>query len=1193
MIHVCAMETRRDYVDAVPPKQHSSHANLPVLSILSKDCKRGMVFLPRRVLNLARFALLAVFLLPSIGCSGSLKTTAIDRPLLKSQVVLEELEFFRRPVAEGHFVRVRKEDDPVEPLRWIDLGMATLSVAAMSPNRRLAVVKSPSQTIVYDLVDRKHRHEWNELFQEVEFNSDGTCLVTVSSNKISVWDTTTFQSKCQIIGEPLPWRDRRSALWGSVAIDPKGEQIAVNNHEHLFDAKSSDGLLIYSVREGQFKRSIDLPPESQARFGTPRFLLDGRRLLCTCWKASQSFDALYDTNSGNMLAEFLQDGQQVAISPDGRSFAIGPCEGTNFQLGSRWKAPSKLTICDAESGRVKRTIEYALSTRQFAFSPDSQRLLVAYDARGETAKKEGDRGHLVEWDVVTGKELFKATDARKSFATVAYSPSGNRRFATTEAPNGVDDDVSRWLNGWDVESGIALEIESIEWTSNGFEKFIFFPKGEVFIDAQGPFELKNVLNNEKVLSLPDFRCGAFDAEFMPSEDKFTIHGSLYDVASGKRIGRRVGSKSTFLDGGRLLFSKTHDHVEIIDVLSGSVRWHFDVRGVDAIGDAAISRNGECVAIAFETHPYRRFPQRVVLLQEVARPFEPIIIRASASAVAFHPDGKSLLLANEDAINEYEVPSGRLVREVWKSLGRTFDMSYSNDGRSVAIGGVRGHQDFAEFVDPSDGGWAVILDASTGRTQHLDGHASPVTCVAFSEDNSIIATGSMDSEVRVWNPTGKLLKSFGAHRSPIRDVAINSDNTLLLSTALDGAALWDLSSMLDPPRPTPSVARTFQMEEEYQSALNHAELSEQGHFFSQSTFTQQGPTPEIHVAKQHWNLVQIGKRNSRVLNQRIRTYPHWFDLLGSETSVQAPPKTSLRQWPEDLRLLDISTDQSLAALVNRKERQLVVMDTNSKRIHSFPLPDLPDKMMSREASFSRSSNFLIVQTSHWDSKQLDVYDLRIAKHRYTIKDIHIENAKCFAIDPKERTLLVRQEGSLRELYHLQTGQPIASKVLIQSFDADYSDSGHFIVATPRNPYSEQTLVELYDPHTLERVQSFQCDYPAVFAEVTPDGKRTIVGHLYGNGAHLLSCWNVETGKPLWSRAGSAGRHGVFSPTGKYFLCGDKALWTLWEVECGEVQCVIALDERDQRLPQESAVFAPQEDALFFGGMEGPQLWSERR
>ncbi len=225
--------------------------------------------------------------------------------------------------------------------------------------------------------------------------------------------------------------------------------------------------------------------------------------------------------------------------------------------------------------------------------------------------------------------------------------------------------------------------------------------------------------------------------------------------------------------------------------------------------------------------------------------------------------------------------------------------------------------------------------------------------------------------------------------------------------------------------------------------------------------------------------------------------------------------------------------------------------------------------------------------------MDVYDLSIAKHQYTIKNIHIENARCFAIDPKERTLLVRQEGSLRELHHLQTGQPIASKELIQYFDADYSDSGAFVVATPRNPYSEQTLVELYDPQTLERTQSYQCDYPAVFAEVTPDGKRTIVGHLYGNGAHLLSCWNVETGKQLWSRAGSAGRHSVFSPTGKYFLSGDKTIWTLWEVESGEVQCVIALDEGDQRLPQESAVFSPQEDALFFGTMDGPQLWSERR
>lgn len=1136
--------------------------------------------------SLLYFITLAVLLCKLVFCAGCRKTTTTHRPIPTGQRHLVELEAFSRPVKAGEFARLPRDDDPVQPLRWVHFGTSLKRFVAISPDRKQAVVSSMTQTIVYDLVDRKHLHEWNELFQEAMFSPDGKFLVTRKQNKISVWDSKTFQARCKIVGGLSRWRDTRG-LWGvSVAIDQKGEQIAVNNHRQHFDDNSPEGLLIYSTRDGQLKYSIKHPYECASQF-----LLDGKRLLCSRLGSEGNLHVLFDISTGKELAAFNQIGLKVVVSPDGQSFATARCEGPNFLNNPRWNGPTTLNLYDAESARVKRTLEYPLWARNFTFSPDNRRLLVAFDARGEAEKLMGDRGHLVEWDVATGQELFKATDELKSFATVAYSPSGNRRFATTEAPNGVDDDVSRWLHGWEVDSGKNLSIGTKEISFSGQESLILFPRGEVYIDANNPFAI-NMLNGETVLTLPESQNGAKDAEFMPGDDKFAVPGVLADISSGEMRHWGTGKNATFVNGGRLLFSHSYRSADIIDVLSGTGRWsfHFDV--LEGFADTAISRDGKWIAIASDTHPYRKSPLSTIMLIEVTRPFDPIIVRLAASAVDFHPDGERLLAASADAICEYEVPSGKLLRKVWNTPGRTLDMSYSNEGNSVAICGVKAHQDFAESYDISDGGWAAIVETSSGKAQHLEGHAAPVNCLAFSIDDNLIATGSMDATVRLWNSAGKPLKSFNAHHSPIDDITFNTEKSMLLSTAMDGAAIWDLSSIVAATSPAPSVASSFRVVEKLHIPTSEANKSEKELFDGDSTLRQLGPTREIRVVKQNWSFVQIGSKNSDVLKQLRLGHPSWLDLSISERAIPSLKTTSAGQWPQGLRLLDISCDKSMAVLENRKDRKIVILGANNELIQTYPFIDSRENYIGIEARLSRSLKTLIVQTSLGGKKQLDAYDVATAQHKYAIKDIHMEHANCFAIDPQERTLLVRNANVVRELYDLQTGQPIARKELIRYYDSDFSVAGNYIIATPWNPYnSAQLEVELFDPLTLEKARTLKCDFPVLFAQVTPDGKRTIAGHAYGNGTKLMSCWDVESGKQLWSRVGTAGHNGIFSPTGKYYLCGDKALWTLWEVESGEVECVIAMDADKTCLPQDHAAFSTQDDALYFGSVDGPQLWTK--
>ena len=191
-----------------------------------------------------------------------------------------------------------------------------------------------------------------------------------------------------------------------------------------------------------------------------------------------------------------------------------------------------------------------------------------------------------------------------------------------------------------------------------------------------------------------------------------------------------------------------------------------------------------------------------------------------TAIAFAPDGKSVVTGSQSGLAIYRWPELELTRSVDISLANIHDLAFTPNGKQLAVAGgdpaVNGRVQVVAWPSCETVGvigdhkdcvmkiaWRgdetmatasldreiVIWDtrrlgASLGAIRRLSGHSRGVTALGFVGTGGNVLSGGLDNSLRVWDgDTGNVVRAFNNHTGPIQELAIrpNVDGVPMVAT----------------------------------------------------------------------------------------------------------------------------------------------------------------------------------------------------------------------------------------------------------------------------------------------------------------------------------------------------------------------------------------------------------------------------
>ncbi|KAL5632099.1 hypothetical protein ACGC1H_000202 [Rhizoctonia solani] len=579
----------------------------------------------------------------------------------------------------------------------------------------------------------------------------------------------------------------------SMAMSCDGRHIALGVKSDVLVVDSSSGQVVLGPLHGhsEYISTIMFSPD-QTRVFAGSFSYNSQTATITGW----------DTRSGDTVVGPLQlNGHMGSIT----SLALSP-HCTHIASGSD---DQTVRLWDVENGKMLRCLETHGSISVVAFSPNSILIAAGFnDALQVWNSQTGDitlgpistpRDDLIAFSPDSSRIIhasrFGSTahvrDARNGqlihelntgngILSIGYSPDG-RHIVTGLYPI---------VNVWDAQNG-EMKLGPLKGHTSWISAIAFSPDGSRIISAchHGlvcTWDARQ--HNPAHSSISTRTSGILLAKFSPGGQQFVSaseDGSLHiwDSHTGAMTVGPIKAHKTTIIGVDFLndcvVSGSGDGmVTVCDAMSGEVLRSLTIATGHHIQRIAFSPNGNLIA----TGSLLNSSLEVNLwdAQTGTRVLGPLTyLKDIISSVQFSPDGTRIVASSLGTYNQivvWDVSDGRnLFGFLNGHTSHVYSVSYSPNGALIASG--------------SDDNTIMVWDADTGSEvldRPLVGHSDAITSVHFSPDSTRLVSGSDDNRIRIWNvQTGEMMFQLPhGHEQVITSVAYSPDGTRILSRSRD-------------------------------------------------------------------------------------------------------------------------------------------------------------------------------------------------------------------------------------------------------------------------------------------------------------------------------------------------------------------------------------------------------------------------
>ncbi|MEM7308657.1 MAG: serine/threonine-protein kinase [Planctomycetota bacterium] len=537
-------------------------------------------------------------------------------------------------------------------------------------------------------------------------------------------------------------------------------------------ALSPDGdALVVGRKNGEVMR-FELSPGRRDLFGAEAWCarLTRNEVWAVAWSPTRD-EVVASWLTGEVRLLDARDGSELAsFAPhDGRAFSLlfSP-DGERVYTGGSSTSPFVRVFDRTTGSELARGAGHESNVEDLALSPD-----------GETLVSASMDGTVRVWDAAALEPRAVLRSHEAGVKVVAFSPDGK-----TFASGALDNTIRLW------DTHDASELACFIGHASGIRVLGYRPDGDLIsldrnslrmwsVGPQGMGELVGLPRGAKDLAiLPDG--GLLAVSRRGEVARWDASGVLVQepvIRNRKYMrGAEVNEAYRFsLDRKRIYGVRDDGEVVVLDAATGAATSLCRLPRVSAVLGVAADESFVVVG-----RPNREV--HIIPLDAVeARTSWPTGRAVNVAQILLETGDESLLVAYQDGVLQRRGIDGELLAESHPG-GVPTALATSRSGARIVVGS-------SSFVK--------VLDRDLRELVHMRGHSGSVTDIAFSPDETRLATASNDGTVRLWEPDwGVQLLVLRGHPMHAQSLAWSADGSRLASGGGDWlpeashVLLWD-------------------------------------------------------------------------------------------------------------------------------------------------------------------------------------------------------------------------------------------------------------------------------------------------------------------------------------------------------------------------------------------------------------------